>query len=381
MYLYIGGGSPTIPTRKLGSVIERLHAREFGLGTNFIEFKHVMEPFPTPIMILTPDKKIVYVNLAWEQLTGYSLEETQGRDPSFLSSGKTNQQLFKTMWKTLSRGQPFESESIIDKRKDGSEFHIHSVIFPVRSQQKTFFYVQVEQDITNRKKLEDLKKEFLSMATHELKTPITTLKLLIQLQMRRLLKQEFTKVSLHELEVINRELGRLIRIVDDITDVSRVEAGKLRMEIREVNIVYIIKDVIRQMRRIAKDNKIKAGLLLPVYVLADEDRIKQVLINLIKNASKFAYPKSDIVISATVRNRRCVISVRNMGEGIPKQNMDLIFDRFYQLHSGDTSGLGLGLYIAKKIVEQHKGKIWVESEKGALTTFYFSLIIAEKGNG
>lgn len=364
----------------LTNVIDKLSALEFGLENEFIELKHVLEPFPMPVLITNADANIVYVNPAWEKLTGYPYEEVKGKNPRILKSGKTDTILFQRMWKALIKGKSFTSENIIDKRKDGTEFYINSMIFPIRKEDKTIFYVQLELDITNRKRLEDLKREFLSTATHELKTPITTLKLLIQSQLHKMMNKKFTKLNIHELRLINRELDRLTRIIEDLSDVSRIEAGKFQMNIKFVNIAFIIKEAVHQMKTIAKGHPITIKLALPIYVVADEDRIKQVLINLIKNALKYSYPESEIVVSTTVQGSHCIVSVQNKGVGIPKSKQQYIFDRFYQIKNGNNSGLGLGLYVSKKIVEQHKGKLWVESEEGKLTTFYFSLVIADDKN-
>lgn len=369
--------SSTIPSR-LGTVTGKLAALSFGLGTEYIELRHVLEPFPAPILITTADASIIYVNSAWEELTGYSLEEVEGKNPRIFKSGKTDKTIFKKMWKTLNEGNSFTTEKIIDKRKDGSDFYINSIIFPIRKNQETLFYVQLELDITNRKKLEDLKREFLSTATHELKTPITTLKLMIESEIRKIIKKEFTKINLQELQLINRELDRLTNIINDLSDVSRIEAGKMRMEMKVIDIVSLITDTAHQMKTIAKGHKIQVNKSPPVYVIADESRIKQVLINLIKNALKYSYPKSKIQITTTIHGRNCIVSVENEGVGIPRNKRPYIFDRFFQLETGNSTGMGLGLYISKKIIEQHKGKVWLQSREGKLTTFYFSLVLADK---
>lgn len=358
-------------------IIDKITALRFGLGEEFIEFKHVLGPFPAPVLITSADVQIVYVNPAWEQLTGYTFKEVEGENPRILKSDKTDKNVFLRLWKALKKGESFTTESIIDKRKDGSEFHINSIIFPINHDDKTLFYVQLELDITNRKRLEDLKQEFLSTATHELKTPITTLKLLIQSQLRKMMNKEFTKIKVSELQLVDRELNRLTRIVEDLSDVSRIEAGKLRMNVKTVNIVSVIRDAVHQMKTIAHHHSIIIKSAAPVYVIADEDRIKQVLINLIKNALKYSYPESEIVISSTVENNRCIVSIQNAGLGIPKHKQPYLFDRFYQLHKGSNGGLGLGLYISKKIIEGHKGKLWVESKKCKLTKFSFSLSIVQ----
>jgi PAS domain S-box-containing protein len=360
------------PIAKLGHVMEKLTSGIFGLGEEYIEFKHVLEKFPNPILITTADSRIIFVNTAWEKLTGYTFDEVLGKNPSFLKSERTAPKVFKLMWGKLQSGESFKTEDIINTHKSGTEYQISSTIFPIIEDGKPLFYVQIEEDITNRKKLEDLKREFLSTATHELKTPITTLKLMLQSQLRKIKDKEFTKINIQELDLIDRELNRLTYIIDDLSDISRIESGKLVMNMKVADISLLISDVVRQMSTIAERHPLSILNKTSIEVIADENRIKQVLINLIKNAIKYSYPETEITIATKIVHNTCIVSVQNRGPGIPETKVPHIFDRFYQAHK-TNSGMGLGLYVAKKIIEQHKGKMWVKSHEHTFTTFYFSL--------
>jgi PAS domain S-box-containing protein len=373
MYINFQRSQPFPETARLDKVIDLLKSGIFELGNEFIEFKHVLEPFPNPILITTTDAKVLYVNPAWEKLTGYKLSEVEGKNPKFLRTRKTPPAVFKKLWSSLAKGKTFTTEEMIDRRKDGTEYQINSTVFAVKNASRILFYIQIQQDITSRKKLEDLKREFLSTATHELKTPITTLKLLVQSQLRKVEKNPKENINISELKLVDRELNRLLYIINDLSDVSRIDTGKFHMNMQSINIDILINDVIVQMKTISDNHEIVYKKPGNITVIADENRIKQVLINLVKNAIRYSYPKSKVVVSVSQRNKNCIVAVQNEGEGIPRQNFDTIFDRFYQMHEYKNSGLGLGLYVSKQIIEQHKGKIWVTSEPKKLTTFYFSL--------
>lgn len=340
---------------------------------NIESVKHFVKHFPTSILITTPDPHIVYANPSWEELTGYRLEEVLGENPRILQSGKTQKHIFKNMWDTITQGKHFSSEDIINKRKDGTEYQIHSIVFPIMHKGKIAHYVQIEDDITKRKRLDDLKNEFLSVAVHELRTPITTIKLLLQSQLLRC-KKHLSPAILQtcDIDIVDREINRLTRIINDLTDVSRLELGKLKMNFRSISITDLIKDAIRQTKIIGKKYKIKYRKLPNLSVIADSDRIKQVLINILINAEKFSPPTSLIEIEVTKDQHLAVVSIKDKGIGVAKEKQKYIFNRFYQ--AKDTkSGFGLGLHIAKEIIEQHGGRIWVKSKLGKGSTFYFSL--------
>ena len=370
------GSVPFPSINRLGTVIDKLTALKVGLGDAFIEFKHVLEPFPAPVLLTDANAHIIYANPAWEKLTGYKLEEADGKNPRILKSDKTETRVFTAMWKKLVRGKPFVTENIIDVRKDGTEFYTNSIIFPIRQSNVNLFYVQLEQDITNRKKLDELKREFLSAATHELKTPITILKLLIESQIRKMLHKQFSRVNIQDLRLITKELDRLTNIVNDLSDVSRIDAGKMRINPHELRLGQLIHDTVTQMRLVSDGHKITISSLSHVLVMADEDKIKQVLINLIKNALKYSFPNTEIFVKSVTKENQYVVSVLNTGPAIPKMEYRSIFDRFYLIKNTHSTGMGLGLYIAKKIIKLHKGKIWVQSVPGGFTTFSFSLRIA-----
>lgn len=327
-----------------------------------------------PILITTKNVEIVYVNPAWEKLTGYSLKEVIGKNPRFLKSGKTPARVYKKMWQALLSGKPFTSDEVIDKRKNGYEYRVGSTVYPVIKDSQTIYYVQRQHDITKEKQLEELRKEFLSASAHELKTPITVLKLLTQAHLNKAKKQSEDTIKVSELELIDRELDRLTRLINDMLDTSRFETGKQFMTYEEINLTDLINKTVQKIQIYAKNHKVTVNKLPNnIKVIADSTRIEQVLLNLLSNAVKYSPNNKDIMVTLTLNNNKAVVSVRDEGMGITKSKQKLIFDRYYQVKAKNKIGFGLGLYISKEIIKRHKGKIWVESQKGKGSTFFFTL--------
>jgi signal transduction histidine kinase len=296
-------------------------------------------------------------------------------------------------------------------RKDGSRFWANVVITPIYSSPGQLLgFSKVTRDLTERKYHEDqLKKardeleirvqarteelskakvelekalgtrdEFISIASHELKTPITSLKLQLQMSIRRLSNQNVDKSldkTIADLSMSCLQVDRLTQLVNDLLDITRIQAGKLAYEFQPMQLSHtlnIIQDRFADQLRMA-------GSELALYIdediigVWDELRIEQVFTNLISNSIKYA-PRSPIVIFAKRQNSNIEISVEDYGPGIPYEHREKLFKRFERLgQSRSLSGLGLGLYITKQIIEAHGGSIEYRPGSKAGTKFIIVL--------
>lgn len=226
--------------------------------------------------------------------------------------------------------------------------------------------------------INERKNEFISMASHELKTPITTLKVIAELLKHRLKKKPDSQY-LYLLTGMDEQLSRLTRLIDDLLDINKIEQGKLIFKMKKLDINKLIKKIVTDMHYHTKTHKIKIVGEAKNKVMADMERIRQVLINLLSNAIKYS-PKADKIVIRVGEDADCIkISVQDYGFGITKQDQKLVFNRFYRAnkrHGKYITGFGLGLYISNEIVKRHAGKLLVESTLGKGSIF--SLTIPHK---
>jgi signal transduction histidine kinase len=236
--------------------------------------------------------------------------------------------------------------------------------------------------------------EFLGIACHELKTPLAAIKGNVQLAERRIKRLTsnanvtIDKLLPDLLENANRQTDRLARLVNDLLDVSRIQAGKLEMRPQLYNLLDVVRDVVQAEQLIHPTRSIL--LELPpqkhVPVRVDADRIGQVLTNYLTNALKYSAEISSVRVTLTVEDKVVRVAVRDKGPGIPVEEQKCIWERFHQVEgievqSGSSVGLGLGLYISRTIIERHHGVVGVESVPGHGATFWFTLPIVEQSEG
>jgi len=235
--------------------------------------------------------------------------------------------------------------------------------------------VAVFNDITQIRKVDQLKTEFVSTVSHELRTPLTTIKAFTATLLRDV---EFDRATQVEwLTIIDSECNRLTRLINDLLSISRIEAGRsLQMNWEEIDLAEVVHRVVEQQSSYSTRHQLKPETPETLLIEADEDKLIQILTNLVNNAIKYA-PRGGLVeVKARDNGRYVHVSVKDEGPGIRPEHLTKVFDKFYQADSSSTrkvGGTGLGLYLTKHLVEAHGGKIWAESEWGHGATFHFIL--------
>jgi PAS domain S-box-containing protein len=240
------------------------------------------------------------------------------------------------------------------------------------------------RDITHERELDEMKSQLLSTVSHELRTPLASIKGFATTLLRE--DVEWEKESRREfLSIIDEESDRLTELIGNLLDMSRIEAGTLRVEPEPTELGPIIQETAAEFQMMTHEHQIQ--ILLPPGlppVMADPRRIRQILRNLLENAIKYSPQGGLIQIAAQVDASFVQTRVADQGIGIEAAQVDNIFDRFYQVDSASTrkvGGSGLGLSICKAIVEAHDGEIWVESQPGSGSTFYFTFPVALPSGG
>jgi signal transduction histidine kinase len=227
------------------------------------------------------------------------------------------------------------------------------------------------------KELDRMKSEFVSNVSHELRAPLHTIGGFVQLLLAGKIEDKATQQE--SLETVYRQTKQLTSLIDDLLDVSRMEAGHLDLNKEPVQMHDVVRDVLRELQPLAVQKQItltdQTTPDLPL-VFADGERLGQVVRNLVHNAIKFTPENGHVAVAGITSPDQLVIAVQDDGTGIPAEAMSRLFERFYQVDSSSTrrvGGTGLGLYICKQIVAAHGGTIWVDSEPGRGSTFRFSV--------
>lgn len=235
------------------------------------------------------------------------------------------------------------------------------------------------EQVEARRKLEDLsrlKDEFLSIASHELRTPVTSIKGYTQLA-KTLIRENDLHTSEEYLEIALDQIDRMSRLILELLDVSRIETGRLEIRREPIDWAAFVRSVVHRHQTAVPDRVFRIEVPeLSKEVMGDRDRLEQVLTNLLENAVKYSPEGSGITTVVRDEGDRVVTAISDQGIGIPTDELSQVFERFHrgrQVSSTNYGGLGLGLYITKQIIERHGGTIWVESREGAGTTFYFAL--------
>jgi len=217
-----------------------------------------------------------------------------------------------------------------------------------------------------------VRDNMMATLSHELKTPITAIRMIADLTA----KTSKCEQSLRNAQTIKDAAERMTQLIDDLLDLSRMEAGNLKLVIQPCPVLHLVEAVVKANLLLAEAKNIQIELQVEdVLVPCDEKRVNQVITNLLTNAIKYAPPNSTISIHASVRDGSLYASVKDAGRGIRASDLEHIFDRFWQAENA-RAGSGLGLTIARNIVESHRGKIWAESELGRGSVFHFTLPVA-----
>ncbi len=230
-------------------------------------------------------------------------------------------------------------------------------------------------DITEKKEIEKRKDEFVSMASHELKTPITSLNLFIELLKKQTEKKNFENTKML-IAKIKQQTAKLAGLVNDFLDVSRIETGKMRFRAVRFDLNELITDIIDDLSYTTTTHEIRYKPKEELLIVCDKYRIYQVFTNLLTNAIKYSPDNTIVIVKAKKKDKYIEVSVKDQGIGIAKDQHQKIFEKLYQI--GDLKektfpGLGMGLYISKEIIHKHGGQMWVKSKKGKGATFYFTL--------
>lgn len=353
---------------------------EIRKSTNLLQasetkFKDLTQTIPHLIFTASPDGKRNFFNKYLLDYTGKTFESLKGDGWNKVVSPEDREESVEIWENSVETGEEFTVENRLRDKGGKYEWHLGRAIAQRDDQGKISIWVGSYTNIQEQKIAEERKDEFIGIASHELKTPLTSAKGYIELLLLTL--PDDNKEALLYGTKVSEAVNRLKNLIGELLDVSKIKNGNLNYTITTFDFNQLMDETVRDMSHISNSHKILKTGKSQSKITGDRDRIQQVIINLLTNAIKYS-PKADKVkISIEEEDDVLDVSIRDYGIGISKKHLDKIFDRYYRVeeHSSEFQGMGIGLYICFEIIRRHEGKMWVESKPGRGTTFHFTLPI------
>jgi PAS domain S-box-containing protein len=367
-------------------------------------FRDLLEAAPDAIIEVDHEGRIRLLNLATEKLFGYKRDELLGQPVEILvpDAVRPRHAQDRVSYGDHPFTRPMGSGlALHGRRKDGSSLPVEISLSPVKSE-GGFRVTAIIRDISERRQADDrfremqqaytrelesrnreveranqLKSEFLASMSHELRTPLHTIVGFAELLAEEL-EGPLNQKQHRFVNNIHQDSLHLLALINDILDISKIESGRLELHCEAFDIASVLEDTVSSLRPqgVAKSIRIETNLLKPQAIFADRLRIKQILYNLLNNALKFTPAGGRVQVGAAMRDGFLEVSVSDTGVGIPQDQHEAVFDKFYQVGTttkGVREGTGLGLAITKALVEEHGGRIWVESQPGKGSRFTFTI--------
>lgn len=339
------------------------------------KFKLAVDNTYDHVIITDPEGTILYANKSVERITGFQINEIIGTKAGVLWGKIMEPDFYKKMWQTIKIEKNTYTGSIKNHRKNGEIYEAFTSISPVLNDKKeVLFFVGIERDISEEKRIDQMKTDFISLASHQLRTPLSAmrwyLEMLLNGDMGKLKKEQTDLV-----ENLDKSNKRMIDLVDSLLDITRLESGKITVEPAPCNAEELLRDVLQDIGTKFENKKqtleIDIKKNLQIFNI-DPKLTRQVFLNLITNANKYTQEKGTINIKLGNEKDTMVFEIKDNGYGIPETDKKNIFKKFYRAQNiikNETEGTGLGLYLIKIIVEASNGTIEFDSKENKGTTF------------
>lgn len=345
----------------------------------------VFENASEGIMVTDAEGVIQSVNPAYLAITQYTADELLGQNPRILQSGRQDAGFYRDMWSAISGGGHWQGE-IWNRRKDGEIFPQWMTINAIKDARgRITNYVGVAVDISGLKASQRMKEEFLTTISHELRTPLTSV--LGSLGMLRdSMTERLPEQARKLVELAHGNSQRLVRLISDILDIEKIEAGKMTFNFEPLDLAALVNSVVEDCKVLAGQAEVNIASRLLAgdsLISGDADRLMQALTNLLANAIRFSSPGQTVEVELDDSGEMLQVTVTDHGPGIPEEFQRHVFKRFTQAgrhDRGRKAGTGLGLSIARLIVLQHGGRIDFRSIPGEATTFIIELPRAVQGS-
>jgi PAS domain S-box-containing protein len=337
--------------------------------------RNITSAAPTTLWMSDASGAVTYVNKTWIDWTGRNYEQHLGTGWLHAVLPEDRKKVAEKLGGNIAIHGLFE----VEFRLNHADGDVHWCVLTGQPQYdgrgKFSGYIGSCVDITEQKHIQQQKDDFIGIASHELKTPVTSIKAYTQVLEKMLLK----KGEIKEAAMIGRmdaQINRLTSLISDLLDVTKINSGKLQFNDREFDFVPMVQELIEDLQRTTEKHTLIENHADIGIVFGDKERIGQVISNLITNAIKYSPQADKIMITTSLKDKEVRLCVQDFGIGISEDKLNKVFEQFYRV-SGDMQhtfpGLGLGLYISSEIIKREGGKIWVTSSVGKGSTFCFSI--------
>lgn len=351
---------------------ERVIERTKELSTSREHFKFMANTIPVIVWMASPAGEYEYLNKQWYNYTGLTDKESLGNGWQSVIHPEDSGNTIAEWDKSIKTGLPFKVEDRKRSVHGKYRWHLAHALPFKDSDGEVLGWFGVCTDIEDQKKEMEKKDEFISMASHELKTPVTSLKAYTQILMMNF-EEGQNPAALHMLSKMDKQIEKLTSLIGDLLDVSKANAGQLNFQYELLDFNELVKEVTGVMQLTTGEHEIEMHLAETKMIEGDRNRLGQVIINLVSNAVKYSPGADKIIISSENTKDELKFSVQDFGIGIPLSQHSKLFSRFFRVSENTYPGLGLGLYICNEIIKRHSGTMGFISEEGKGSTFWFTI--------
>ncbi|SKB30510.1 PAS domain-containing protein [Daejeonella lutea] len=362
---------------ELATTQEHLQATVNELASSESRFRFMLNAIPQQVWTASPDGSLDYVNQVVCDDFGYNTEEIVGHGWQKFIHPADIDECIKAWSASLQTGNPYMVEFRLQFHDGTYRWHLARAV-PFVEDGEIKLWLGTNTDIEIQKENEIKKDEFLSIASHELKTPLTSIKAFNQLLQRVKEPDKVEKFVQKSAE----HISRLERLISDLLDVTKINAGKMQYNMEPFNFGGMVRESVNILRHTAPDHEVILESVADIEYTGDKFRLELVINNFISNAIKYSPEGKKIIVNCRIEEGNIVFSVQDFGVGIAEENLDKLFDRYYRVDNTAMrfEGLGLGLFISSEILKRHKGSFWIEGREGEGSTFYFGLPLKLEAN-
>lgn len=335
---------------------------------------------PDLIYVFDLDYRFIYANTALLNMWGKTWDNAIGR--SLLENGYEPwhaEMHEREIDHIIATKQPIRGEVAFPHATLGRRIYDYIFSPVINSLGQVIAIAGTTRDISEIKENEQRKNDFISMVSHELKTPLTSAISYVQLAQRRALSSG-DEMAANMLERADKQHAKMTRMINGFLNVSRLESGKMQIDRRRFDLAKLVKEVEEETQSYVTTHPVTFEFCPAIFVDADREKIGQVFNNLISNAVKYSHAGKPITVSCSAGENEVTVSVHDEGIGVDQEDLPRLFERYYRVKEAETNniaGFGIGLYLCSEIIKRHNGEIGVKSEPGKGSTFYFTLPLAQ----